>query len=165
LVALLPIVLVALEGFALAGDVPPRLRGGQWLGVGIAALLIVWIAPTSYRDAATRAAAAAPHDLRPLLAKVREAPDVPILTNSCTKKQIETLPERAPGEVFYVEQGGGIAVATREPPEAWLLFIPESFCRKGVERVRKSALTSTPHHEPGDEARLLRLRFPDLPSR
>jgi len=160
LFALLPLVLVTLEGAALAAAGLRRLPWGGFLAVGIGCALVAWIAPTSARDALARARAPAPQDLRPLLAKVRRQPALPILSNTCTRKQIETLPEGAPAPVYYVEEGGVIAVAAPEPHAAWFLYVPEPYCRRAVRKVIDGAERSTPHHAPEDEARLFELRFP-----
>jgi len=160
LFALLPIVIVVLEGFQLLADGLRRIPAGSWLAALGGALLVAWIAPASYRDTAALAGAPAPEDLRPLLAITRDAPQLPILTTSCTRKQLETLPEGVAATVLYIEQGGAIVVATSESREAWLLYAPTSFCRSSVARARKAVESAERLHVDDRGARLLRVRYP-----
>jgi hypothetical protein len=159
LFAFLPLLLVTLEGFAFAGEELRRLPRGRLVAAAVAAALVAAVAPTSVREASRRALAGAPDDLRPLLERIRQDPGVPILTNACTRKQLETLPEGLPTEVLYIGEGGGVAVALREPPEAWLLFVPAKECQRPIERVREQAVAFTPHHAESDDARLYRVRL------
>jgi hypothetical protein len=159
LFALLPLLILTLEGFAFAME---RLRGGSRGGLVASALagaLVIGVAPTSLREASRRALAGAPDDLRPLLERIREDPDLPILSNACTRRQLETLPEGLGTEVLWLGEGGGVAVALREPPEAWLLFVPARECQRPIERVRERAVLFAPHHTDSDDARLYRVRF------
>lgn len=160
LFAFLPVVLVTLEGISFTIDRVGGWPRGHWIAALLTALLVVWISPTSYRNASTRVASQAPQDLRPQLARVREAPGMPILTNKCTRKQIETLPEPVPEAVLYVEEGGGVTVATSDLRAAWFLYVPDPHCRSWVGRVREGAESWTPRHAKGDAARLFEARFP-----
>jgi len=159
LFALLPIVVLVLEGIDAAAIGLRRLPGGRSaarLG-GIA--LGLAILPTSYANLVTVAAQAPPENLRPLLARTRDHSDLPILTTACTRKQIETLPEGIPSEVLYLNEGGGIAIAVRERPEAWLLFAPAPFCQTNVAQVRGAAVLWEPQTLDASGPRLIRVGF------
>ena len=160
LFALLPLVVVALEGFDLAGRALRRSpRGGPALAAAAGLAVVLAVLPTSVGDARRLVVARPPGDLRGLLARTRERPQLPILTTSCTRKQLETLPEGTPATVLYLEQGGAIAAAARAPYEAWLVYTPASFCQAEVRHVRRSAETWRRFYTDADDARLLWLRF------
>ncbi|MFP6628840.1 MAG: hypothetical protein VCC67_07345 [Myxococcota bacterium] len=162
LFALLPIVLVCLEGLDAGAILARRIPGGRWTALLAATALALSIVPASYENLRSVAAARPPEDLRPLLARTRERSDLPILTTTCTRKQIETLPEDVPAQVLYVQQGGGIVIATREQPETWFLYVPAPYCRSSVAKVRESAVVWERHHSDADGPRLFRVRFPEL---
>ncbi len=159
LIALLPLLIVLLEGFDLVGVWLRGLPDGRWLAATAGAAALLAVAPASLRDAHRLAVAEAPGNLRGLLARTRERPQLPILTTRCTRKQLETLPEGVEATVLYLEQGGAAVAAAREPHEAWLLYAPSSLCRGQVRRARRSAETWKAFHTETDDAWLLWLRF------
>lgn len=159
LFALLPIVVLMLEGIDLAAVLLRRVPGGAWGGLLAGLALALAILPSSYENLARIAKSPPPEDLRPLLLRASERSDLPILTTTCTRRQIETLPEGVPAEVLYVQQGGGIAIAVREPPEAWFLFVPAPLCAGGVSKVFQTTVLREPHHGDAERARLFHIRF------
>lgn len=162
LFALLPIVLLVLEGVDAAAIGLQRLPGGRSAALLGGAALALAILPASYANLATVVAQAPPENLRPLLERAREHGELPILTTTCTRKQIETLPEGLPAEVLYLNEGGGIAVAVRERPEAWLLFVRASFCQSNVARIRDAAVLWEPQDLGTIDVRLIRVGFRKL---
>jgi hypothetical protein len=159
LFALLPIVVLLLEGIDLGATLVRRLPGGGWTAILAGATLGLAIVPASCENLAAVTAEPPPEDLRPLLLRTRERSDLPILTTTCTRRQIETLPEGIASQLFYVQEGGGIAIATSERAEAWFLFVPAKFCKGGVAKVREAAVLWEPHHTDADGARLFRIQF------
>lgn len=160
LFALLPIVVILLEGVDGAASLLRRTRAGGWTALLAGAALGLAILPTSYANLTVIAAGRPPEDLRPLLEETLERPDLPILTTTCTRRQIETLPEGIPAQVFYIQEGGGIAIAMSEQRSAWLLFVPAHFCRGGITKVRELTTLWEPHHPDDDGPRLIRIGFP-----
>ncbi|MEE2673523.1 MAG: hypothetical protein VX466_07005 [Myxococcota bacterium] len=162
LFALLPVILVCLEGLDAAAILARRIPGGRWTALLATTALALSIMPASYENFQSLATAEAPENLRPLLARARERSELPILTTVCTRKQIETLPEGVPAQVLYVQEGGGIEIAISGQPEAWFLYIPAPFCRGNVAKVRDSTIVWERHHTAGSGPRLFFVRFPDL---
>ena len=162
LFALLPIVVLVLEGIDAAAIGLRRIPGGRWTALLGGAALGLAILPASFANLVTVTAQAPPENLRPLLERAREHSDLPILTTACTRKQIETLPEGVSAELLYLNKGGGIAIAVRERPEAWLLFVPASFCRTSIAQVREAAVLWEAQDLDAGDARLIRVRFRKL---
>jgi hypothetical protein len=158
LFALLPIVVVLLEGIDAGAILVRRIPGGRWTALLASLALGLSILPASYENLAEIAAGRPPEDLRPLLARTRERSDLPILTTACTRRQIETLPEEIPTQVLYSQEGGAIAI-TLDKAEAWFLFAPAPLCARGVAKVREAAVLWERHHTPADGARLFRVQF------
>lgn len=158
--ALLPLLAVALEGFATAAWLVRQLPRGPLLAAGLGLALVAAVAPTAARNATRLARAPAPGDFRPLLPKLATHPDWPVLTNACSYRQIETLPEGFPAPLLRIEKGGALQVALSESRSAWLLVIPADYCRKGVRRLLRAAEHFEPLDEPDAGAQLFELRLP-----
>ncbi len=160
--ALIAMVTIALEGLAFGAALLGRLPGHALLGhriaLGLGVLLLAAIAPPSLRDAARVAASPTPTDLRPLIEMTRERPELPILTNRCTQKQIDALPEGMPAPVLRIEEGGGIQVAVSESREAWLLIIPSPYCSKNIRKLRRVSERFEAFHDDGADAQLIHVR-------
>ncbi len=163
LFALLPMLVMVLEGLAFAAEGLRRLPVGPWLAAAAGVALLAVVAPTSYREAAQLVASPAPDDLRSVLERTRERSELPILTTSCTRKQIETLPEGIAAPVHYIEKGGALTVAATATSEAWLLYVPEPFCRRSITRIRQAAEAYEQKHTQKDGARLIYVRFRQPP--
>lgn len=159
--ALVPLLLILLEGLAAVAVLLRHLPRGRLLAAGLGLALVAAVAPTSTRNAARLAREPAPQDLRPLLAKMTAHPDWPVLTNVCSHKQIETLPEGLGARLLRIEKGGPIEVVLSETREAWLLVIPAEYCAPAVRRLLDAADHFEPLHEPGADAQLFALRLPE----
>lgn len=159
LIALLPLQISILEGIDWAGWGARRLQAGSWLAAAGGVALVAMITPSTFDATKRLAAASAPEDLRPALRRAARRPDLPILSNTCTRRQLETLPEGVDHDLLYLEEGGGIAVAigTRE---AWVLYSPYPICRNAIQHLRQKAETWTPMHEPGSAVKLIYLELP-----
>ena len=158
LFALLPVVVLILEGLALLDRPLERWRHGSRISAALGIALVVALAPAAVRDVAARARAPARQNLRPLLAEIRSEPARPILSNTCTRKLIETLPEGVEPPVRF-DPGAVVEVALSESREAWLLVIPAPYCAPGIRRIRLASESFEPLNEEGASAHLYRIRL------
>ena len=61
--------------------------------------------------------------------------------------------------VHYIEKAGAITIAATGPGEAWLIYVPESFCRQSIHQVRKAAHTFDQKPTPQQAAKLVYIDF------
>lgn len=166
LFVLLPLQIVTLEGFCWASLMLSRLPKGGWFAAAASFALVVAIAPTAHRDATRLMKASAPDDLRPALALIRERPDLPLVATSCTRKQIETLPERAALDTHFTGPPRAPQNGLREAaasPEAWILFVPEDRCKNEIRSLVIASSEWTPKYGRPYSGRLVLAKFPDAP--
>lgn len=161
LFALLPLQVVTFEGFAWAAAGARRLPASRWLAVAAGLALVATAAPSSIRDANRMLHMAAPDDLRPALAIMRERPDLPVIATTCTTKQIETLPEGITHELFTAAPAARNAALAN--PEAWVLYVPAPHCRSEVKALRAASAAWTERWKPAYGARLALARFESPP--
>jgi hypothetical protein len=158
LFALLPLQIVTLEGFSWAAAGIARAPRGRWIATLAASAMLVAVAPTSLRDTLNHVQSAAPDDLRAGLELMRSRPTLPMITTSCTTKQIRTLPEEIDHEVFFVGPGGNLAAAIATG-EAWLLHSPASFCSTQIRSLRVASTSWTESYKKRFASRLVHVEF------
>jgi hypothetical protein len=89
---------------------------------------------------------------------MQERPELPMISTSCTTKQIETLPEGIDRPVFIVGPRSAFEPAAATG-EAWILHSPAPYCRKQIKGLRAEASSWTEHYREPHASTLIHIEF------
>jgi hypothetical protein len=160
-----PLQMVLMEGTAGVHAAIRRRSGGLPLAGAAAALLLACMIPGAYRNLSHMALDDVPSNMKPLLAYVRERPELTVLATPCSKRQIETHPgglgaERVVVLPFDLDK-------ERDLPwgeEVWLINAHRKpYCRFYMKSIVDLGVAQRKMHTSKNSADLFWVQLPDEP--
>jgi hypothetical protein len=156
--------ILMLDGLAAARDSMRRVRFGRGVFVAGMVVLLLPVGLSAARTLAGLWSDLPYQDVRPLLPFIDERPDLPVVVDPCSKRQLLTLPEWR-GREGIIQASNNRFRRRRSPlprsGEYWLVMAGDDACAGFEARIRDTAENVTVFGPADHSAHLLLVRLPE----